>query len=73
MALYTDAGKALYTNLPALSDKNMEAILRQEGNTYLIRQADGLNYMLLTSQLEIDKNIVLLVSAYDITAGKPRR
>ncbi|MBU9742862.1 HAMP domain-containing histidine kinase [Lachnospiraceae bacterium ASD3451] len=67
MALYSDAGKVLYTNLPPLSDKNMEAILSQEGNTYLIRQADGLKYMLLTSQLEIDKNMVLLVSAYDIT------
>lgn len=67
LALYSSDQNLIYSNIPEFSDRDMEEILSQKGDTYLIRKSDDRSYMLLTSHMSIDYHDIILTSAYDIS------
>lgn len=67
IALYDEKENIIFSNFEKTKDMNINSLLTEETNNYYIRKVEDKHYMLFSSYLTINNNVIYIINIYDIT------
>ncbi len=67
IALYDEKENIIFSNFEKMKDMNINTLLLKEVDNYYIRNVEDRHYMLFSSYLTINNNVIYIINIYDIT------
>ena len=67
VAIFDENYKKIYSNIGKIENLEIKKILKQEENSYYLRKIGDKNYMLFSSNWNINNKIIYIVNFYDIS------
>lgn len=66
VALYTQDNRKIYSNTEKLENFNIQSMLKEEMDTYFLKEIENKHYMFFVSNWSINHEIIYIINAYDI-------
>ena len=67
IVLYDETENVIFSNFEKTKDMNINILLKEETDNYYIRRVENRHYMLFSSYLTNNNNVIYIINIYDIT------